>query len=231
MTRRVGIFLLFLAYFLLAPLRASEAAAQSTMMPAVREYAFDNIVYLPPDDCAGTSITGEPELTAADLDDFVKQINPQAPRVGKFYIQFGRLLGIRGDIAFAQAVLETGFFRYIPPGQNNFAGIGAVGGGELGHFFGTPAEGVRAQIEHLWAYATVQPLPVQPVDPRFFMVHRGCAPTWEALGGRWAVPGYNPQRFETFAAAFSAGDTYGQRILKIYAEIKAFAYANKRFAY
>ena len=213
---------LVLIAWLCLPLSAAEAAAKSTVMQAVRGYSLDELIYCPPDDCFGTSIFGEPELTAADLDNFVKQINPQAPQVGQFYVEFGRMLGIRGDIAFAQAVLETGFFRYIPIEQNNFAGIGAVGGGELGHFFSSP-EGVRAQIEHLWAYATKQPLPIQPVDPRFYMVRRGCAPTWEALGGKWAVPGYNPHLFDNFADAFIAGDTYGQRILRIYAEIKQYA--------
>lgn len=200
-----------------------EAATKATFLSAPRELTPDDLLHCPPDDSWGTTIVGEPELTAADLDAFVQSVNPGAPRIAQHYIQLGRLYGIRGDIAFAQSVLETGFFLYIPPGQNNFAGIGAVGGGELGHFFSTPSEGVRAQLEHLWAYATKQPLQNDPVDPRFAFVNRGCAPTWEALGGKWAVPGYNAYRFDNFAVAFSAGDTYGQRILKIYCEMKEYA--------
>lgn len=205
-----------------------ESAIQSIMIPAPRECRVDEGGLLSPsDDSFGVYILGQAELTAADLDGYAKGVNPAAPEVGKHYIEIGQTLGVRGDIAFAQAVLETGFFRYIPPGQNNFAGLGAIGGGELGHFFSTPADGVRAQLEHLWAYSTEKPLLSEPIDPRFHFVRRGCAPTWEALGGKWAVPGYSTYRFETFAHAFSAGDTYGQRILKIYAEMKQFARKNK----
>lgn len=175
----------------------------------------------------GTFILGEAELAAEDLDAFARRINPSAPPVGKYYIELGRSLGVRGDIAFAQSVLETGYFRHIPAGQNNFAGIGAVGGGAPGHFFDSPAEGVQAQLEHLWAYSTDSPLQFKPVDPRFHLVRRGCAPTWEALGGKWAVPGYSPYRYASFEEAFAAGDTYGQRILKIYAEMKTFAQFKK----
>lgn len=198
-----------------------KSLSQPVSLAPTRECSWKEPPAQPLDESFGAYILGEPELNADDLDAFATSINPDAPKVGRYYIEFGRKLGIRGDIAFAQSLLETGHFRYIPLGQNNFAGIGAVGGGELGHFFKTPAEGVQAQLEHLLAYSTEISID-SPVDPRFHLVKRGCAPTWQSLGGKWAVPGYNPHRFSSFEEAFGAGDTYGQRILRIYAEMKRF---------
>ncbi|NHC40791.1 glucosaminidase domain-containing protein [Bacillus sp. MM2020_1] len=139
------------------------------------------------------------------MDQFVKEVNPNAPELGQFYQTYGNHYGIRGDVAFAQAIHETDYFRFtgvVNPGQNNYAGIGATGGDTRGASFKNEAEGVLAQLQHLYAYATTKPLPNQYplVDPRFQLVDRGSAPTWTALNGKWAVP----------------GTTYGQMILNLY---------------
>ena len=154
------------------------------------------------------SIFGPSVLTAEQLDNYVKRINPNAPSLGKYYIEWGKYYGIRGDVAFAQAIHETGWFRFggdVLPEQNNYAGIGAVGGGARGAYFKTPEEGVIAQLQHLYAYASTEPLPgTQPnVDPRFHLVRRGSAPTWPDLDGKWAVPGVG----------------YGNRVLKIWRDM------------
>ena len=42
---------------------------------------------------------------------------------------------MRGDVAFAQSLHETGFFKYggiVLPTQNNYAGIGALNGNTKG---------------------------------------------------------------------------------------------------
>jgi hypothetical protein len=57
------------------------------------------------------------------------------------------------------------------------------------HGLTRPREGVRAQVQHLKAYASTEPLKQECVDPRFKLVTRGVAPSWEDLNGRWAVPG------------------------------------------
>ncbi len=90
----------------------------------------------------------------------------------------------------------------VKPEQNNFAGIGAVGGGYRGANFASPEEGVLAHLQHLYAYATAASLPNQfpLVDPRFHLVKRGSAPAWTSLNGKWAVP----------------GTAYGQSILNLY---------------
>lgn len=151
------------------------------------------------------TILGETTLTAEQMNQFVKKINRQAIQLGASYATFGREYGIRGDIAYAQAMHETNFFRFtgvVQPDQNNFSGIGATGGNVRGASFYTPEEGVLAHIQHLYAYASTEQLPNKHplVDPRFPLVTRGSAPTWIHLNGKWAVP----------------GNDYGQSILTLY---------------
>ena len=134
--------------------------------------------------------------------------------IAELYIEIGKKYNIRGDLAFAQAVKETGYFQFygiVRNGQNNFCGLGATGvannGTELlngvdpnrasyvvgmhGLSYATIADGVEAHIQHLYAYATTAPLPdgCELLDPRFKYVSRGIAPLWSGLNGRWAVPG------------------------------------------
>jgi hypothetical protein len=56
------------------------------------------------------------------------------------------------------------------------------------------------------------------VDPRFKYVTRGIATYWEQLAGRWAVPGFTGTDAE---AAMKAGNTYGQKIDRIYDQLSA----------
>jgi N-acetylmuramoyl-L-alanine amidase len=144
---------------------------------------------------AGLTIQGNTVLSADEMDRFVRKVNLHAPSLAAFYVQIGQVYGIRGDAAYAQAVHETGYFRFqgsVKASQNNFAGIGATGKGEAATFK-TPEQGVLAHIQHLYAYSSTQPLPPQYplVDPRFDLVQRGSAKTWSQLNGKWAVPGTN----------------------------------------
>ena len=57
-------------------------------------------------------------------------VSPQ--QLVSYYYEEGAREGIRPDVAFAQALKETGFFRYggdVIPQQNNFCGLGTTGGG------------------------------------------------------------------------------------------------------
>ena len=156
-----------------------------------------------------SSIRGDVILSAQRLDQFVKIINPDAPELGQYYVELGESYGIRGDVAFAQAIKETNYFRFtgtVKASQNNFSGIGSTGPNQRGASFATPREGVLAQIQHLYAYASTAPLPDQfpLVDSRFHLVKRGSAQKWVDLNGKWAVP----------------GDDYGQSILDIYERMR-----------
>ena len=110
--------------------------------------------------------------------------------LARFYIDEALFEGVNHDIAFVQMCLETGYLRYggdVKPEQYNFAGLGAVGGGEPGLSFSEPRIGVRAQIQHLKAYGSEEPLNGELVNPRFRYVRRGAAPTYEGLAGTWAA--------------------------------------------
>lgn len=168
-----------------------------------------------PPSTQGFPILGPTILSPKQMNDFVKTVNPNAPELGNLYFTIGEYYGIRGDIAFAQALHETDFFRFtgiVQPSQNNYAGIGATGPDRSGATFETPEEGVIAHLQHLFAYATATPLPNQYplVDPRFHLVERGSAPTWTDLNGKWAVP----------------GTTYGQSILDLYKRMLRFSAQN-----
>ncbi len=168
----------------------------------------------PVDNLINTTIFGESVATAEQLRSLQLKNNPSAPDLAGLYISIGREYGIRGDIAFCQAAKETGWWKYgnlVLPEQNNYCGLGATGAeatgeedlhgadpirvsyrtGMHGAFFRTPADGVEAQIQHLYAYACSAPLPAGKsiVDPRYTLVKRGVSPKWVDLNGRWAVPG------------------------------------------
>ena len=66
--------------------------------------------------------------------------------------------------------------------QNNFCGLGVTQRGKMGLSFETPQLGIRAQVQHLKAYASTDKLRNERIDPRFRYVTRGCAPYVEWLG-------------------------------------------------
>lgn len=143
-------------------------------------------------------IMSQGQLTKAQMKSFVLKNNPKPKltctldQLIDLFIKEGKIEGVNHDIAFAQAIKETGFFKYggdVNPEQNNYAGIGTTGGGVTGYYFQTPQIGVQAQIQHLKAYASTAPLKQKCVDPRFSLVKRGIAPSVVELNGRWAVPG------------------------------------------
>ena len=51
------------------------------------------------------------------------------------------------------------------------------------------------------------------VDPRYRYVSKGCAPTFEQLSGKWAVPGYTGHA--SLEAARAAKDSYGDHIAQL----------------
>lgn len=153
------------------------------------------------------------------------EFQPIPEDLAELYIEIGEEYGVRGDIAFCQAAKETGYWQFtgqVTPEQNNYCGLYATGAaltgqesfngadpdqvcfeeGLHGATFVTPAAGVEAHIQHLYAYATKKSLPDRKVliDPRYALVSKGIAPTWLQLNARWAVP----------------GTTYGQSILSDY---------------
>jgi len=155
-----------------------------------------------------TPFDGQAVASVAQMQVYIRKINPRAPDLAALYIEEGIAEGIRGDIAFAQACLETGNFVFggdVKAEQYNYAGIGAVGGGAPGNSFASPQIGVRAQIQHLKAYVNKEPLRGDCVDPRFRYVERGVSPYVEWLG----------QRENPLGKGWATGGDYGPKILRI----------------
>ncbi len=160
-----------------------------------------------------TSITGTAEATVVQMRAYIKKKNPKVAqsvlKMIPLYISEGTAEGIRGDVAFAQSCLETGNFTFkgsaVTLDQNNFCGMGVTANGMKGNSFKDPKTGIRAQIQHLKAYASTQPITQKCVDPRYQYVQKGCAPYVEWLGIQ-----ENPQ-----GRGWAAGARYGEKILDI----------------
>lgn len=175
-------------------------------------------------DTPKTEIMGEAHATAQQMALFCRSKNAEPKltsctleQLAEIFLEEGKAEGVRGDVAFAQSLHETGCFKFggiVLPSQNNYAGIGALNGNATGQAatFPDPRTGVRAQIQHLKAYASTEPLVNTCVDPRFSLVTRGSAPYVEWLGAAdnpngkgWAVP----------------GSGYGANVVKLLGQIMA----------
>ncbi len=167
------------------------------------------------DDTDGrTEIMGKAVTTADQMRSYIKVKNPSVPQsvldMIPFYLMEGEAEGVRGDIAFAQSCLETGNFTFsgsaVTLDQNNFCGMGVTARGTKGNSFDTPQHGIRAQIQHLKAYASKDDLKQTCLDSRFRYVERGCAPYVEWLGQK-----ENPE-----GRGWAAGEGYGRKIMGIF---------------
>lgn len=146
--------------------------------------------------CPGTidRIMGQGNTSEVQLIMFLKGVNEAAMNqyrdLPKLYREEGVIEGVNYDIAFCQMLVETNSLNFGGPlkaGQNNFGGIGSPTGGMEGASFPSARIGVRAQIQHLKAYASLEPLVQSQVDPRFQFVRRGIAPLVQQLSGRWSA--------------------------------------------
>ena len=171
---------------------------------------------------ASSPILGPSALTAKQLADFViasghkPRITVPIQQLAQDYITEGNNAGVRGDVAFAQSILETYWFTFPGGGQlagndNNFAGIGACDSCKHGFSFPDADTGVRAQMQALRIYVdptlTATTLKQPLVMPKMLNLgFRGKVQTWWDLWGTWAT-----------------GAFYGQRVYDIYERMVAFA--------
>lgn len=156
---------------------------------------------------ATPTIMGPTVLTPQDLAGWFgsQHYNDTTPtpviQYAQWYVSEGKAEGVRGDIAFAQAVIETGGFSN-PDSMtaNNYAGIGHCDSCGGGMPFPSPQMGVRGQIQLLKAYAVpglttpqlANPPAIPQLAPEAQSVH-GCCGTWQSLTGVWASsPIYGP---------------------------------------
>jgi len=178
----------------------------------------------------GVSLMGETTLSASQMASwwraqrYTPNLTVTIDELAQMYVEEGTAEGVRGDVAFAQAVLETGGFRSAP--GNNFAGMGWCDTCATGRVFPTARDGVRAQIQHLRNYGDQLSRASQLAHPAsvywyapsslsqavanqnfdtFFA--KGWALTWNQMGhGNWATD-----------------PNYSDKVMKIYASMVAFA--------
>lgn len=115
--------------------------------------------------------------------------------------------GVKPEVVFTQCMKETAFLKYggeVNPNQYNFAGIGATGSVH-GATFENVRMGIRAQVQHLKAYGSLDKLINQCVDPRFNLVSRGSAKYVEWLGKK-----ENPT-----GSGWAASKNYGHDIVNM----------------
>jgi hypothetical protein len=160
------------------------------------------------------TILGPAVLSAAELEGWFASTGHKAnitvpmSQLAQDYADQGKATGVRDDIAFAQSIIETGYFSFpsygqVRPTDNNFAGIGACDSCHQGWGFPDAKTGVGAQLELLEAYASPKPVPTPLIGP---VGVGGCCTTWLSLAGTWA----------------SAG-AYGVDILSVYARMLSWA--------
>ena len=135
----------------LAALAAFATGAEAAQTPVIRTSASNKVP---------ACVTPE-RMTA-----FLRKRNPKLDErfneVGADYKQHGQELGVRWDYAFFQMIVETNWLTYktgsgrwgdVRPSQNNFAGIGATGGGVRGEAFPDVSTGVEAHLDHIRLYS------------------------------------------------------------------------------
>lgn len=122
------------------------------------------------------------DLTAATVD-----------QLSAWYVSEGTAENVRGDVAFAQAIVETGGFA-SPDAitLNNYAGIGHCDSCAAGLAFPSPQGGVQGQIQVLRVFASppgtplLQPPVISAVAPGGTF-GGGCCPSWQSLTGHYAT--------------------------------------------
>lgn len=173
-----------------SPPAAGSAAARQPIEPAA---AADPAGYGP----TSPAILGPSALTGSDLAAWFastgRKANATVPiaQLAQDYQNWGRKTGVRYDLAFAQSVVETGFFSFPAGGQltakdNNFAGIGACDTCAHGWSFPNADTGVGAQLELLYEYASTRGLPKGLPNVIGASGPGGCCQTWTQLAGVWA---------------------------------------------
>ena len=177
----------------------------------------------------GTPVLGPSRLTGPQIAAWFRasthspyQASVPVDQLAALYVSEGAAASVRGDVAFAQSVVETGWFSfpangYVRPTDNNFAGIGAYGDGS--HLFRAPdaLTGVRGQVQLLRRYADAGSSDTtigNPPIPQLWNPSsryntpggtHGWAPTWEDMSTRWA-----------------SSPTYATTVLGVYAKMLAF---------
>lgn len=201
------------------------------------EYYFNTNTGALVEESTFTTIQGVNSVTVKQMIDFYKANSPIAypaeelgkggastvEEFAKIFYEEASAEGIKVEVAWCQSMLETGWLKFggqVDISQFNFAGLGATDGGAKGADFSSYGKngvrmGVRAQIQHLKAYAdpdiTEATLHYSCVDPRFkYVSPKGCAPYVEYLG----------QKENPSGKGWATSEKYGYRIVELIEKLK-----------
>ena len=177
----------------------------------------------------GVPVMGESQLSSQQMAAWFRSTGQTAHLSGSttidqltaLYVDEGSAATIRGDIAFAQAIIETGSFGHAT--DNNYAGIGACDSCNGEPAFPSPRDGVRAQVQLLRSYADPASTAANlgnPPDATLFghdpavavttfnnFSLKGKVPLWNQMGhGNWATD-----------------PNYAGKVLKVYLHMLTFA--------
>ena len=164
-------------------------------------------------------VMGSSDITVQDMVDYFNDSGEEYPAEElseggadsietfcQMYVEEAGEEGVRPEVAFAQTMKETGFLQYGGDAhieQFNFAGLGTTGNGVPGNSYPDVRTGIRAQIQHLKAYATDEALNGECVDDRYIYVKKGSAPYVQWLGQQ-----ENPE-----GVGWATGEDYGYDIV------------------
>lgn len=218
--------------------RTRRRSLAAVVLAAVAAAPAVNVVTAPGSGAAArpptqTPVMGPSLLNAAQLAAWYRSQHsgtPQLPALrndvkalAQIFIDEGAAQGVRGDIAFAQSMLETGWLGFagsqVPPSFNNYSGLFAFNNRPKGttcaaetkpsRCFATPNLGVRYQMQLLRGYADASTrnmsMLIRPPSDRI-----GIAPYWERFGGSqtpivWATaPNYGSYVLGLYADALSS---------------------------
>jgi hypothetical protein len=186
-----------------------------------------------------TPVMGPSLLTAAQLGAWYNRhhgsnqpripvFNNDVTKLAQAFIDAGRLEGVRGDIAFVQSQLETGWLSFvnsqITPQAYNYAGIFAFDGrsglsnanpcvdSSPSRCMGTPLHGAQLQMQLLRSYAdpTAKTAPNRQISAP--PDRQGMAPLWEYFGGT-DCPCHK--------LIWASASGYGIRIIQMYSQALA----------
>lgn len=191
-----------------------------------------------------TPVMSPPTLTELEVLTWFKsrwrpefRANATEEELIRIYRQEGGRMAIRWDAAFAQGIVETGWFNWpdsgmVRPSDNNYAGLGAYDGSGGDYVFRFPdaRTGVLAQMQHLRLYSDPTtnlegtnlgaPLAKDVEDryPARWRTVRGI----KLANGEYAYAGRVP-RWEAFGNGMWATDPlYSCKVLNIYRQMLEF---------
>jgi len=144
-----------------------------------------------------TPLAGPAEVTAGQAKKWAEShgAHQRFIDIASLYWEYGEITGIRPEVLYAQAAIETRFGKFnehLAPDAHNWGGIRIADAGDDGLKFETfkePRDGVRAHYNHLAAYLGLDP--VGEPHERYHVVKQqswaGTIMYVDDLSGKWTT--------------------------------------------